>query len=165
MDLSAIIGLISRWAHVLSVITLVGGTFFSFFVFVPAAQENSASSELRAAMRRRWARLMGPAILFLLLSGFYNAYVKVMTFHIDGLYLGLLLLKIVLGLVVVYLLSRLAGRSEKAEKFREREQHWLKITSLLMLVLIMSAGVMKMCSYPVKERDANGDVIELQDDP
>ena len=147
-----ILPLLSRWAHVLAAITIFGGVIFLRMSFVPAAAETGASSELREAMRRRWARLMGLAILFILVSGLYNAVLKVKAYELDGVYLTFLTLKFVLGIVVFVLISRLFGRSEKAKKFRERELYWLNIIFGLLLAIVLMAGAMKMDFNPVKDK-------------
>ena len=147
-----ILPLLSRWAHVLAAITIFGGVVFLRMSFVPAAAETGASSELREAMRRRWARLVGPAILFILVSGLYNAVLKVKAYELDGVYLTFLMLKIVLGFVVFVLISRLFGRSEKAKKFRERELYWLNVICALLLAIVLMAGAMKMDFNPAKDK-------------
>lgn len=147
-----ILPLLSRWCHVLAAITIFGGVVFLRMSFVPAAAETGASSELREAMRRRWARLVGPAILFILVSGLYNAVLKVKAYELDGVYLTFLMLKIVLGFVVFVLISRLFGRSEKAKKFRERELYWLNVICALLLAIVLMAGAMKMDFNPAKDK-------------
>ena len=147
-----ILPLLSRWAHVLAAITIFGGVIFMRMSLVPAAAETGASSELREAIRRRWARLVGPAILFILVSGFYNAVLKVKAYQLDGVYLTFLMLKLVLGVVVFVLISRLFGRSEKAKKFRERELYWLNICFGLLLAIVLMAGAMKMDFNPIKDK-------------
>ena len=155
-----ILPLLSRWAHILAAITIFGGVVFLRMSFVPAAAETGASSELREAMRRRWARLVGPAILFILVSGFYNAVLKARAYELDGVYLTFLMLKIVLGFVVFVLISRLFGRSEKAKKFRERELYWLNVIFALLLAIVLMAGAMKMDFNPAKDK-ANDEVPQV----
>jgi len=147
-----ILPLLSRWAHVLAAITIFGGVVFMRMSFVPAAAETGASSELREAMRRRWARLVGPAILFILTSGIYNAILKVKAYELDGVYLTCLTLKLVLGVVVFVLISRLFGRSDKAKKFRERELYWLNVIFAMLLAIVLMAGAMKMDFNPIKDK-------------
>ena len=162
MDMSDILALLSRWAHIVAVITLVGGTFFMRFALVPAAIQHSTDSALRDAIRKRWTKFVMLSILFLLVSGFYNAYLKAMGFHLSGVYLALLTIKIVVGFAIFFLVSRLGGRSEKAQQFRAKETHWLNIICSLMLLLVLMAGYMKLSDHPVKERDADGKTIPLQ---
>ena len=155
MDSKEIIGLISRWAHIIPVIILVGGTLFMRFSLVPAANETSASDELRESIRKRWSKLIMISVLLLLVSGLYNTAVKAMGFDLTPTYNGLLLVKIVLALAIFYLASVLGGRSATAKKFRERETYWLNILCALMLAVVMIAGYMKMSSgnFKPKVRD------------
>jgi uncharacterized membrane protein len=161
MSTQEIIGLVSRWFHILPAIALVGGTLFMRFSFVPAASESNASAELRESVRRRWAKLVMISILFLLVSGLYNTAMKAMGFHLSVSYNLLLGVKILLGLAIFYLASVLSGRSKTAQKFREREQHWLNILCVLMLAVVLIAGFMKIDSAgyekKVKTDDASAE--------
>ena len=157
-----ILPLISRWLHIVPAIILVGGTLFLRFSLVPAWLENDASTELREAVRRRWSRLVMASILFLLASGLYNSALKAIDYQLDGVYHGLLGLKIVLGLVVFYLASVLSGRSEKAKRFRENEVYWLNILCVLMLIIVLAGGYMKLGQYerkPEPDADAQARVV------
>lgn len=146
MGVLDLIGLASRWLHILPAAILVGGTLFMRFSLVPAANEADASAELREAIRKRWSKLIMFSILFLLISGLYNAAMKAMGFELSMTYNILLLVKIVLGLAIFYLISVLSGRSQTAQKFRERESHWLNIVCALLVALVMVAGYMKIDS-------------------
>jgi len=157
MNTSEIIGLVSRWAHVIPAMILVGGTLFMRFSLVPAAKESNASAELRESTRKRWSKLIMISVLFLLISGLYNAATKAMAFDLTPTYNGLLLVKIVLALAIFYLVAVLGGRSANAQKFRERETYWLNILCVLMLAIVMIAGYMKMSStgFDIKTKDVS----------
>lgn len=155
MDLTQIINLFSRWLHIIPVIVLVGGTIFMRFSLVPAANETEGSQQLREAIRKRWAKLVMISIAFLLVTGLYNAVMKIMGYELPRLYHHLVMVKIALGFVVFFFASRLAGRSEKAVKFRENETYWLNVLCGLMLALVLVAGYMKALAtdQPKKVRD------------
>ena len=121
MDANQVIGLLSRWFHIIPVIILVGGTLFMRLSLVPAANQTDASAELREAIRKRWAKLVMLSILFLLVTGLYNAVTKMRGYEVPPVYGILFLVKLVVGFVVFILSARLSGRSEKAAKFREQE--------------------------------------------
>ena len=150
-----ILALVSRWAHIIPALILVGGTIFMRFSLVPAANESSASDELRESIRRRWSKLVAASVLFLLVSGLYNTVLKAKGFELSMVYNVLLLVKIILALGVFYLSAVLSGRSKTAQKFRERETHYLNILCGMMLAIVIIAGFMKMCStdFPVKVKD------------
>ena len=152
MSFPEIIGLLSRWLHIIPATILVGGTLFLRFSLVPSAMETPPGDELREAVRKRWARLVMLSILLLLLSGLYNAAQKAMNYELSMVYNVMLLLKIILGLAVFYLLSILSGRSARAQRLRERELYWLNITCALLLALVCIAGWMKISDQPKKDK-------------
>lgn len=153
MDVNQILGLVSRWLHVIPVIILVGGTIFMRLSLVPAASETGASAELRESIRKRWAKIVGPCILFLLVTGLYNAVTKIMAYELSPVYHSLVVVKLVVGMVIFFLVSLLSGRSEKAQKFRESEMKWLNIICALMLVLVLLAGYMKSLATDAPKKD------------
>ena len=128
---------------------------------VPASNENPRAAEFREAIRRRWAKWVGISVLFLLVSGLYNAVTKIMAFELPPTYHMLVMVKLALGFVVFFVAALLSGRSEKAQKFREQEMKWLNILCAIMLVLILVAGYMKFLStgVPAKDRGANDSTI------
>jgi uncharacterized membrane protein len=146
MELTDLFAQLSRWAHIIAAIVLAGGTLFMRFALVPALSETSASDEIREAIRKRWMKWVAGAALFLLVSGFYNTFLKAKGFHLAGIYNGLLGLKILLAFGAFWLSATLAGRSERAKRFRERETHWLNILTVIVLAIVLMAGFMKMDS-------------------
>ena len=146
MDLTDLFAQFSRWCHILAAIVLVGGTLFMRFALVPAMNEVSASDETRSAIRKRWMRLVAGAALFLLISGFYNVYLKAKGFHLAPIYNGFLVVKILLAFVAFWLAATLSGRSDRAKQFREREIHWLNILTIIVVTIVLMAGFMKMDS-------------------
>ena len=156
MEFSDILALVSRWLHIIPAIILVGGTLFMRFSLVPTADESNASAELRESIRRRWSKLVMISVLFLLISGLYNTAMKAIGFELSPLYNGLLGLKILLALAVFYLTAVLSGRSKTAQKFRERETHWLNILCALMIAIVLIAGYMKMSSAGFDPKEDSG---------
>ncbi len=152
MELTEILALISRWLHIVPAIIFVGGTLFMRLSLVPAATESGAPEELRESIRRRWSKLVMVSVLLLLVSGLYNTAIKAMGFELSGVYNTLLLIKIVLALAVFYLAAVLSGRSATAQRFRERETHWLNVLCVLMIAIVMIAGYMKMNSSEFKKK-------------
>ncbi|HVJ81231.1 MAG TPA: hypothetical protein VNC50_09200 [Planctomycetia bacterium] len=135
--------LVSRWTHVGSVILLVGGAFFLRYVLAAAASElpETEHEALRDRVRRRWAKFVHPLSGLLLLSGFYNFYLRMGTaerpWHmIAGM-------KILLGLGVVFLASALVGRSPGLQKIRDNWKFWLQINLILALVIVLMSGYLK----------------------
>ena len=158
MDTSQLLGLLFRWLHIIPMAVLVGGTIFMRLALVPASNENPRAAEFREAIRRRWAKWVGISVLFLLVSGLYNAVTKIMAFDLPSTYHMLVMVKLALGFVVFFIAALLSGRSEKAQKLREQEMKWLNILCAIMLILILVAGYMKFLATgaTVKDRTLNG---------
>ena len=133
----------------LPAIILVGGVIFMRFVVVPALGDKQ-QDELQDAFRRRWAKLVMLSAALLLISGLYNTAMKAMSYDLDTIYNSLLGIKILLALVILFLASVLAGRSEIAKKFREKESFWLNVNIVLAVALVCIAGFMKSGEYPEK---------------
>ena len=68
------IDVVSRIVHVLTAITLVGGSIFTLLVLMPSAKQLSteAHDQLAAAVNGRWKKLVHFGVLLFLISGFYN---------------------------------------------------------------------------------------------
>ena len=145
MDGTTIINLISRWFHIIPAVVLVGGTLFLRLTVLPAFTTHP-HPELREAMRRKWAKWIGVSTLLLLLTGFYNAYSKITTYELSGIYNGLLLAKLLLAFAIFYFAAVLSGKSKTAVKFRQRESYWTNVLCGLMLAIILVAGAMKVTS-------------------
>lgn len=150
MEATDILNLVSRWMHIISVIVLVGGTLFLRFVVLPVKSSDSFDDTLHESMRRRWSKMVMCSVLFLLISGLYNAAMKEMTYELDMVYRSLVTAKLALGFMVFFFVSVLAGKSNMAKKYRESEAKWYNFTCAAMLALVCIAGCMKMGQYPLK---------------
>ena len=69
------------------------------------------------AIRRRWAMWVGISAALLIVSGLVNTVLIVKNYEVPGAYHGLLGVKVLLALAIIYITSMLAGRSEAAERF------------------------------------------------
>ncbi len=157
MEVGEILGLVFRWLHILAATVLVGGTIFLRMTIVPARRMGEMQEETFDFVRKRWARLVMLAILFSLVGGLYNAAMKAIEYQLDHVYLGMLALKIVLGLFVYFMISVLAGRSEMANSFREAEAKWYNITMVSVILLVLVAGYMKLSPQEIKVKDGDSD--------
>lgn len=145
--------LVSRWLHIIPATVLVGGTVFMRFALLPAASDkDEKTSAFLADVRSRWAKLVMISALFLILSGTFNVVYIMMSYELPaGKYHGLLTGKIVLALAIFFLSSILAGRSDAAKHWQEKEVKWLTINMLLAIVLVCMAGMMKFTDRTPKE--------------
>jgi uncharacterized membrane protein len=165
MDTQQILALLSRWLHVIPAMVLVGGALFLRFALLPAANEVGGQDEFREAVRRRWAKWVMISVLLMLISGFYNAYLKAIGYQLSPVYLALLTIKILLAFFVFYLASVLTGRSKTAKKFRQKEIFWLNVLCASMIAIVAVAGWMKLSSQPIKVRSKEpADQVSVQTD-
>ncbi|MEM9585781.1 MAG: hypothetical protein AAGA03_00755 [Planctomycetota bacterium] len=137
---------LSRITHVLTAITLVGGSIFTLMVLMPAAKTLSQDShdQLRDAIGGRWKRFVHGGIGLFLLSGFYN-YVRAIPAHKgDGLYHALLGTKMLLALGVFFLASALVGRSQGLARIRQNRGKWLKVLVAIAVVIVSISGYVKV---------------------
>lgn len=146
MDLELIMNVISRWAHIGTVIVLIGGSAFMRLALMPAAAElpDDQHQALKEKVFSRWRKIVGMGIGLILISGLYN-YVKAIPLHKgQGLYHALIGTKMILAFVVFFLASALTGRSEKFEPLRQNSKKWLGILLLLAAIIIGISGVAKV---------------------
>ena len=142
-----LLSLVSRWIHILFAVILAGGTLFLRFVYTPS---RAAGEEIAETIRTRWAKIVMAASGLLLLSGTYNTIYVFMTFKLEPLYHGALGLKILLSLAIFMLSAMLAGRTELAQKLRQKQDLWLNVNCFLIVVLICVAGVLKAIPHSPK---------------
>ena len=129
-----VIQLLSRVLHILSAIILVGGLFYIRTVLVPAGSSPGEVNACFSDRRAVWAKWVGIATAFLLLSGFYNFFLVIGQSKADGVklpptYHMLFGIKFLLALVVMFVSAILAGKTEAADRFRGQMRKWLNIGS------------------------------------
>ena len=107
MDTQFLLNLISRWLHVIPAIILVGGTLFLRLTLIGATEQGAVDATAREAIRKGWVKWIGICALLLLISGFYNAFIKGTSLHLWPAYNGLLLIILLLAFGVFWLTARL----------------------------------------------------------
>jgi len=141
---------VSRFVHVSTAITLVGGSVFSAFVLLPAANElgDEPHETLATSVTKRWKRFVHLGVLLFLVSGFYN-YFRAMGLHKgDGPYHAILGSKILLAFAVFFIAAALVGRSPKLAGFRRKRGLWLRILVLLATIIVGLSGFVKVRGIP-----------------
>ena len=151
MDMTDALAVVFRWLHIIPAVLLAGGILFWRWVLAP--EKESSDSSLLESQRRRWSKLVMVSILFLLVSGLYNAAREAIQFDLEAAYLTLLTIKIVLALAAFALVSLLGGRSETAARLQKNEGFWLDITCLILLAIICIGGILKTSDKVEKVRD------------
>lgn len=155
------IDVLSRIVHVLTAITLAGGSVFTLFVLMPSARElaDDAHSQLAAAITGRWKRFVHGGVLLFLISGFYN-YMRAIPDHKgDGLYHALIGTKMLLAFGIFFLAAALVGRSEKLAGIRRNRAKWIKVLVLLAVIVVSISGFVKVRGKPTPS-ELNGMVNE-----
>jgi len=146
MDSAWIVELLFRWMHILAAITAVGGTIFMRLALVPAVRvlSDEEHAKLREALRSKWARWVHLSIAFLLLSGFYN-YLVINAAKNDfpKFYHPVAGTKILLALAIFFIASMLMGRSEAAQRFRQKAPFWLSVNMTLAVIVVLMSGLLK----------------------
>ena len=139
--------ILSRVIHVGTAVVLVGGSVFMRFVLMPAASRLPEKEHfaLREQVLGRWRKFVGVGIGLLIITGFYNYIHLAMPQHSgDGLYHGLMGVKVILAMVIFFIASALTGRSEALDRVRQNAKMWLAILILLATILIAIAGFLKV---------------------
>lgn len=143
LDATALFGIVSRILHILSAIILVGGLFYIRTILSPAGVDACF-----AGRRQVWAKWVGMATLFLLVSGLYNFVLIKNAAEVDGgelpsTYHMLFGIKFLLGLLVMFVSAVLAGKTEMAERFRGNMRKWLNIAWMAAMAIIVIAAFMR----------------------
>lgn len=135
-----------RWLHVGGAILAVGSAMFALFVVLPAFHliPEEVRPRVHEEMRRRMARLVMAAVALLLITGLYNYIRNEMPRHHDqGLYHGLMGVKILLAFGVFFISSALAGRSTAFETIRRRRARWLTLNVVLGLAVVLLGALLR----------------------
>ena len=154
--MTLLLDLVLRWAHILPAIILVGGTLYMVFALHPAMQatEFAEKPELKANIRRRWAKVVMICAGLVVLSGIISLVNQATRYDFpEKYYHPLAGMKFLLALVILYIASLLVGRSQNAEKFREKEAFWLKFNATLAVVLVLMAGGLRVADRVPKGAD------------
>jgi uncharacterized membrane protein len=149
------LGILFRWLHIVPAIVAVGGTIFMRMALVPAAAglPDAARPAFHEAVRSHWARWVHAAILFLLVSGFYNFFTLNARYKLPlPAYHILFSVKLLLALAIFAIASLLSGRTAVAQRMRQNAPTWLNLNIALAVLLICISGVMRSItmSSPLK---------------
>lgn len=163
MDTSFLVMLLSRWAHVGTVIVLVGGMAFLRFAVLPSLQGDS--SELVGRIRNCWKKFVHAGILLLLISGFYNYLVVGSAAHAgDRLYHPLIGTKILLAFYLFFLASVMVGRSPGTQKYRDNSKKWLGVMLFVAALIVAISGFVKVRGLPAQAAAPTAEVALPESD-
>jgi uncharacterized membrane protein len=138
-----VLNLVSRVAHILSAVILVGGLFYIRSILSPAGVEACFAG--RWAI---WAKWVGIATFLLLASGIYNFLVihngvEAAGGKLPSTYHMLFGIKFLLALAVMFFAAVLAGKTELAERFRRNMRRWLNLAWMSALAVIVIGAILR----------------------
>jgi uncharacterized membrane protein len=148
------LGLLLRWLHIVAAMTAVGGMIYMRFALVPSVSvlSDEQRQTLEQQLRSRWAKIVAAAIAFLLISGIWN-YIRFLSESktwgddwrntYNGFYQAAFGVKFLLALVIFFLSSALAGRTEGTKKFRENAKYWMTVNLVLALIVVALSNVLR----------------------
>lgn len=149
-DAMYFVGLVSRLAHILSAIVLVGGLVYLRMMVVPLPATPAAATDSAQryfmGLRSKWAVVVMVCAALLILSGLYNYIVKVQVEKFPMPYHALFGVKFLLGLVVIFAASITAGRREAADRARGRIGIWLNLAIACAILVVVIASTMRTFS-------------------
>ncbi|MCG3177924.1 MAG: hypothetical protein BIFFINMI_00246 [Phycisphaerae bacterium] len=140
---------LSRYIHVLMAVLAVGGLFFLWRVTLPAlaaAGESEAAAAARRLVVRRWRMILWHAIVLLLVTGVYNAYLNWPPRGAPGgpTWHMLFGIKMILagGLFVIGIALTWPGQGPAF--FKRRAGLFIRVNVVLALAVVALASAMKM---------------------
>ncbi|MFC1758102.1 hypothetical protein ACFL2H_04955 [Planctomycetota bacterium] len=157
--------LVLRWVHILSAITLVGGTIFMKYALLPGLKSLEAEQRetVAASIRGFWSKCVMATSGLLLISGFVNLFriMKIYGTNFDGPYHAMVGIKMLLAFAIFALASILSGRSSNAQKLRQKESMWLNVNIGLAIAVVCIAGYMKSMDRTPKDAAESEDAVSL----
>jgi putative copper export protein len=144
--------LASRILHILGAIILVGGLFYLWAVVSPIAAPPGAApvDQYFGGRRAAWAKWIGIASLFLLVTGFWNYFHYIRNYELAKSYHMFIGMKMLAGIALMFLAAVLAGRSALAETVRQKWRVWLNVCLLVGIIIVVLGSVLR--TYPRPEK-------------
>lgn len=153
-----------RLFHILPAVFLAGGIVFMWSTLLPGLSgvDDATRQSVLAGIRGKWAKVVMACSGLLLVTGLINAISNIKAYEYETPYHIFVTLKLVLAFAIMFLTARLSGRSESAEKFREKMPFWMTVNTALVIVLICIASTMKVSDkVPKVKADDVTDSVEL----
>ena len=142
------LALLSRWAHILAAVVMLGGAVFLRFILMPSITEAFGATghqTLRPVLMRRWRKVVHGCIAVFLVSGFYNYLAVTAPRHAgQPLYHALFGVKFLLGLAIFALASILVSGRDRSSPIRANAPLWMAVTVALGVTVVMIGGAMKL---------------------
>jgi len=154
-----VLNLVVLWVHLLSAVIFIGGSYFMWFVVVPASrlmtQDESERTQIVGKIAKKFGRIVNPTLVILILTGIYNATWYVSSVSSLVIYPGTILLtKMGLVAVLIFLvylnnayfgkqILRL-GREKTLDELREirKMSRLVSIANLSLMTMILVLAAM-----------------------
>ncbi|HVX86730.1 MAG TPA: hypothetical protein VH253_18250 [Phycisphaerae bacterium] len=155
MPAELILPYVMRYVHIASAILMIGGPFFVWFAFMPAARrvlDEESHRKLSEAVNGRWRHMVYLLITLFLISGLYTFLVPV---RVNGvlitsrwrdfgesdkrLYHMIFGFKMIAAFGIFFLASALAGRTKTFAGIRAKRKTFIAV------LLLLAAGLL-VCS-------------------
>jgi uncharacterized membrane protein len=116
--LGAVLAVVMRWVHIISVITLLGGMIYARYVLAPALSglPDPAKGDLLARTAAAFRSVILLTILTILVSGLYNLITKANVPHGYHMWFGVKMLLVLHIFAVSFLLARSSVSEEKRNR-------------------------------------------------
>jgi uncharacterized membrane protein len=140
--------LVLRYLHILSAITLMGGTIFAYFAVVPGLEVLSADDRAKAhaAIRGRWNKFVMLTTALLLISGIANMILYPRNFDLGDMRTTYAMwsgIKFMLALPIFFFAALLAGRSSLAQKIQQNARTYMALNLVLALSMVIIGGALR----------------------
>lgn len=165
--------LILRYLHILSAITLMGGTVFAYFAAVPGLAElpEGARNQAHAAIRGRWNKFVMLTTLLLLVSGVATMVLVPINYTLGEdnamkthytMWTGI---KFVLALPIFFFAALLTGRTSLAQKIQAKAKTYMAINLALALSMVLIGGALRFIAREAKTpENPNGQQVVASSD-
>ena len=139
MTIEEVLNIVMRVLHIVSAIALLGGAIFFLTTMLPAVRvlDEGLRGSVLQLTRKRFYRITHPALLLLLITGFYN-YIRNMDIYraAPKAVHGILGTKILLALIITVIIFAQSFGLLKGCPVR-----WTKVNVALGLVIVVLAAV------------------------
>ena len=158
MDTLLVVDIVSRVLHLLTAISLVGGSIYAAFVIGPLLRSlgKETAEDIQSSLTKRWKMWVHGGIALFLVTGFYN-YMRAMPAHNeagDKIYHALIGTKMLLAFGVMLIASGLVGRSRAFQFMRDSRGLWQMILIFLAVVIVGLSGFVKTRGIPAPKAPA-----------
>jgi uncharacterized membrane protein len=150
--------LLSRVAHIMGAIILVGGLFYIRYIVSPAnaSSDTAPVDQLLGGQRGTWAKWVGIATALLLITGFVNFFaIRAQNEKFASSYQMIFGLKVLAGFALFALAALLTGRTSAAESLRQKWRMWLTTSLLLGILTVVFGSVLRSYPHVPKAKDPN----------